>query len=99
MSYPQACHIQSPILKFLESYKSVTLQSMASAFGVSPEFMDSEVAEFIVQGRVAARIDRVAGVIQTARPDAKNGLYQQTIKQGDLLLGKLQNLSRVIDLD
>ncbi|KAK2079917.1 hypothetical protein QBZ16_002312 [Prototheca wickerhamii] len=85
--------------QFLESYKSVTLNSMAAAFGVSADFIDAEVAEFIVQGRVAAHIDRVAGVVQTARPDAKNGLYQQTIKQGDLLLARMQNLSRIIDLD
>lgn len=29
--------------QFLESYKSVTLASMAAAFDVSPEFMDTEV--------------------------------------------------------
>ena len=72
---------------------------MATAFGVSADFIDAEVAEFIVQGRVAAHIDRVAGVVQTARPDTKNGLYQQAIKQGDLLLARMQNLSRIIDLD
>ncbi len=33
------------------------------------------------------------------RPDAKNHLYHQSIKQGDLLLNKLQKLSKVIDLE
>lgn len=54
-------------LQFLESYKSVTLQSMADAFGISVEFMDEEVAEFIVDGRLPAKIDKVAGVIETKR--------------------------------
>lgn len=53
--------------QFLESYKSVTLDSMARAFGVSSEFIDEELANFIVRGQVAARIDRVAGVVQTTR--------------------------------
>lgn len=54
-------------MQFLESYKSVTLQSMADAFGISVDFIDEEVAEFIVDGRLPAKIDRVAGVIETKR--------------------------------
>ena len=37
----------------------MTLESMAAAFGVSPAFMDAELAEFIVAGRVSAKIDKV----------------------------------------
>lgn len=33
------------------------------------------------------------------RPDAKNGLYQQTIKRGDAVLSRMQNLSKIIDVD
>lgn len=36
----------------------MTLESMAAAFGVSPAFMDAELAEFIVAGRVSAKIDK-----------------------------------------
>ena len=54
-------------LQFLDSYKSVTILSMASAFGVSVEFLDSEVADFIVAGRLAAKIDRISGIIETNR--------------------------------
>lgn len=85
--------------QFLESYKSVTMKSMASAFNVTVEFLDKEISEFIVAGRLHAKIDKVAGVIETNRPDARNALYQQTIKQGDLLLNRIQKLSKVIDLE
>ncbi len=51
----------------MESYKSVTLESMAAAFGVSPDFIDKELADFIVAGRLTAKIDKVAGVIETNR--------------------------------
>ena len=46
-------------LQFLESYKSVTLGSMAAAFGVSVDFMDRELVDFIVAGRLPAKIDKV----------------------------------------
>jgi len=46
--------------QFLESYKSVALASMAAAFNVSNEFLDHEVAELIVAGRINARIDKVS---------------------------------------
>lgn len=42
---------------------------------------------------------QVAGVIETNRPDAKNAQYQTTLKQGDLLLNRLQKLSRAIDVE
>jgi len=84
--------------QFLESYKSVTLQSMATAFGMSPEFLDTELSRFISSGRLNCKIDKVSGIIETNRPDAKNALYQKTIKTGDLLLNRLQKLSKVIDL-
>ena len=46
-------------VQFLESYKSVTLGSMAAAFGVSVDFMDRELVDFIVAGRLPAKIDKV----------------------------------------
>ena len=45
----------------------MTLQSMASAFGVSVDFLDEEIADFIVAGRLAAKIDRISGIIETVR--------------------------------
>ncbi|XP_012438982.1 26S proteasome non-ATPase regulatory subunit 6 homolog [Gossypium raimondii] len=84
--------------QFLESYKSVTIEAMAKAFGVTVEFIDQELSRFIAAGKLHCKIDKVAGVLETNRPDAKNALYQVTIKQGDFLLNRIQKLSRVIDL-
>ncbi|GMY24716.1 26S proteasome non-ATPase regulatory subunit 6 homolog isoform X1 [Fagus crenata] len=84
--------------QFLKSYKSVTIEAMAKAFGVTVEFIDLELSRFIAAGKLHCKIDKVAGVLETNRPDAKNALYQATIKQGDFLLNRIQKLSRVIDL-
>ncbi|KAL3716765.1 hypothetical protein ACJRO7_008362 [Eucalyptus globulus] len=84
--------------QFLESYKSVTIEAMARAFGGTVDFIDLELSQFIAAGKLHCKIDKVAGVLETNRPDAKNALYQATIKQGDFLLNRIQKLSRVIDL-
>jgi len=84
--------------QFLESYRSVSLQSMAASFGVSAAFLDSELAAFISAGRLSCSIDKVGGIVSSTRPDTKNAQYQAVIKSGDLLLNRVQRLSRVVNL-
>jgi len=84
--------------QYLQSYRSVQLKSMAHAFGVSSEFIDRELSRFISIGKLDCKIDAVGGIIETIRPDTKNAHYHNTIKQGDLLLNRIQKLSRVIHL-
>jgi len=84
--------------QFLESYRSVSLASMANSFGVSGDFLDKELSGFIAMERLSCKIDKVNGVVSSTRPDTKNAQYQSTIKQGDLLLNRLQKLSRVINI-
>jgi len=45
--------------QFLEAYKSVMVGTMASAFGVSTEFLDAELSRFIAAGKLNAKIDKV----------------------------------------
>lgn len=85
-------------LQFLEAYKSVTIKNMAESFGVSVSFIDVEIAQFISSKRINARIDKVAGVIETSRADKRNAEFQQILKNGDALLNKLQKLARAVDV-
>lgn len=96
--------------QMLQSYRSLSLASMASYFGVSQDFIDryktmhlyrsyicsSEVSRFIAAGRLNCVIDKVAGVVVMNPPDRRNTEYQTMIKQGDALLNKVHKLSRVI---
>ena len=93
--------------QFLESYRSVTIASMARSFGVSPAFIDSEVSRFIAAGRLSAKIDKTGedardanagGVIETSRPDNRNAAYQAIVKEGDALLNRVQKLTRMINI-
>ena len=81
--------------QFLASYRSVTVAGMAAAFGVSPDFVDAELARFIAAGRLPAKVDAVNGAVETTRPDNKNGQYHALLKSGDVLLNKIQKLGRV----
>ncbi|THH13836.1 hypothetical protein EW146_g6437 [Bondarzewia mesenterica] len=46
--------------QLLESYRSLTLESLSAAFGVSVEFVDNELSRFIASGRLHATIDKSA---------------------------------------
>lgn len=84
--------------QFLESYKSVTISSMAKSFGVSIDFIDAELSHFIASGRINAKIDKVNGVIETTYSNETNSKYQSVIKQGDVLLNRVQMLSRAVNV-
>ena len=84
--------------QYLESFKSVTIENMASAFNVSGDFIDKELSTFIYNGRLNCKIDKVAGVIESNRPNRKVALFQDTIKEGDALLNRVQKLARALDI-
>lgn len=83
--------------QFLTPYRSVTLEYMAKEFGVTPVYIDTELHKFIAGGQLQAKIDKVTGLVETSQIDSKNLQYQAVIKQGDVLLNRVQKLARVIN--
>jgi len=75
--------------QYLESYKSVTIDNMAGAFGVSTDFIDKELSTYIYYGKLNCKIDKVSGVIESNRPNRKVELFQNTIQMGDTLLNRV----------
>jgi 26S proteasome regulatory subunit N7 len=71
---------------------------MAKSFGVSPDFIDKELSNFIYIGKLSCKIDKVSGVIETNRPNRKAELFMNTIKNGDALLNRVQKLARALDI-
>ncbi|OKL56187.1 hypothetical protein UA08_08445 [Talaromyces atroroseus] len=91
--------------QLLQSYRVVGLESMASAFGVSVDFLDKyeslsalDLAKFIAAERISCTMDSVNGVIETNRPDDKNKQYADLVKQGDALITKLQKYGQAVRL-
>mmetsp|Transcript_9225 Transcript_9225/g.27668 ORF Transcript_9225/g.27668 Transcript_9225/m.27668 type:complete len:387 (-) Transcript_9225:26-1186(-) len=84
--------------QFLASYRSVKLEAMASEFGVSKSFIDEELASFISSGKLTCKIDKVGEIIESNESDNRSQVYVEIIKQGDLLLNRMQKLSGVMDM-
>ena len=84
--------------QFLEAFKSVTMTNMAEAFGITKEFLDLELSNFIYGGKLNCKIDKVSGIIESNRPNKKAELFNNTVKQGDLLLNRVQKLARALDI-
>jgi 26S proteasome regulatory subunit N7 len=57
-----------------------------------------DLSRFIPSKKLNCVIDRVNGTVETNRPDNKNAQYQKFVKEGDLLLNKLQKYQAVVRL-
>ena len=84
--------------QYLEAYRSVTLDAMASVFGVGSAFLDAELSRFIAARRLHAKIDKVGGIVETTREASKAAQYSKVLKSGDTLLNRIQRLSRVVSV-
>ena len=84
--------------QFLQSYKTVTMENMANVFGVSINFIDSELSNFISQGRINAKIDKVSGIIECSHNEQNVDLYQTTIRESDILISKIHKLSKLLEI-
>ncbi|GBE80448.1 hypothetical protein SCP_0301630 [Sparassis crispa] len=51
--------------QILESYRSLTLDSLSRSFGMSVEFVDNELSRFIASGHLHSAIDKVHGIVET----------------------------------
>ena len=84
--------------QFLESYKTVTMDNMANVFGVSTNFIDNELSNFISQGRINAKIDKVSGIIECSHHEQNVDLYQTTIRESDILISKIHKRSKLLEI-
>jgi len=84
--------------QFLDSYSSVTLQSMATSFAIPVNVLDTMLYTLVSNERLACKIDRVSGNVLTYRGDQINFQYHRIVKEGDILLNKIQKLSRVVEM-
>ena len=84
--------------QFLQSYKTLSMDNMASVFGVSTNFIDRELSNFISQGRINAKIDKVSGIIECSQNEQNIDLYQETIRDSDILISKIHKLSKLLEI-
>ncbi|XP_665407.1 hypothetical protein [Cryptosporidium hominis TU502] len=71
---------------------------MAESFGISQEFLEKDIVTFISSSKLSCTIDRVKQVIICSRNDKKINQYNELVQKGDLLLNRLQRLTRIIQV-
>ena len=71
---------------------------MAQSFGVSSNFIDKELSAIISEGRIAAKIDKVSGIIDCIQDEPTVSLYHKSLKESDVLLAKIHKLSRFLEI-
>ncbi|KAJ1609344.1 60S ribosomal protein L37 [Cryptosporidium canis] len=85
-------------MQYLEPYESVSIQNMAESFGISQRFLEKDIVTFISSSKISCTIDKVKQVIICSRKEDKMDHYSQLLQKGDILLNRLQRLSRIIQV-
>jgi 26S proteasome regulatory subunit N7 len=99
---PHASHILRELriiafVQYLTAYKSVSLSSMSSVFGVSADVLDRDLSNFISLSKISAKIDFEGDYIETVQNENRTVSFQEVISKGDALLTQIQKLVRLLD--
>eukprot|EP00770_Monocercomonoides_exilis_P009948 MONOS_9899.1-p1 / transcript=MONOS_9899.1 / gene=MONOS_9899 / organism=Monocercomonoides_exilis_PA203 / gene_product=26S proteasome regulatory subunit RPN7 / transcript_product=26S proteasome regulatory subunit RPN7 / location=Mono_scaffold00425:34065-34926(-) / protein_length=266 / sequence_SO=supercontig / SO=protein_coding / is_pseudo=false len=82
--------------QYIIPYNSVYFNKMASLFGVSPQFLESDLERFITSGKVPAKIDKVGGRVISKRSEWKGVQLDGILASGDDLINRMQKMMGAI---
>lgn len=84
--------------QLLSTYISVNVSYMADQFGVSEDYIENEVSKLIAAKKLNYKIDKMNNTIINVMQKEKSEPFRDVIRHGDLLLTRIQKLSRVINI-
>jgi len=84
--------------QFLRPYKSVKLENMSKEFGLSKNFLEKDLCNYISEGTLHCEIDTVDAIVIVKKYHADDHNYRQILKKGDYLINLLQKLSQNLSL-
>ncbi|KAI0342371.1 hypothetical protein BDW22DRAFT_1357693 [Trametopsis cervina] len=70
------------LVLYFQPFASVKLESLASAFGWTPEYLEQQVVGLIQAGEIQARVDRQNKILKAKDTDQRSALYARAIKAG-----------------
>uniref|UniRef100_A0AC35UB81 26S proteasome non-ATPase regulatory subunit 6 n=1 Tax=Rhabditophanes sp. KR3021 TaxID=114890 RepID=A0AC35UB81_9BILA len=82
--------------QFLHPYASIKVSMMAASFGIPKLILDAELHEMAAAGLLNCRIDSVEGNVIMHIANKKTTLFKQLVKEGDVVINRMQKLSSVI---
>lgn len=80
--------------QFLTAYQIVKIDAFAKAFGVSPDFLEKDIASLIGTGRLQCTINAVDRVLELQRAHNKNTQFAEIITQADIIVNKVNKLTQ-----
>ncbi|KAG9393930.1 26S proteasome, regulatory subunit Rpn7 [Carpediemonas membranifera] len=93
--YLHTCRVKA-FKQFLVAYQNVSIDRMASTFGVDPAVLEKALAGYIALGHLESRIDMVAGVIGTKARDDRSKLYTSLLRDGGDLLEQIGTVMKSV---
>lgn len=81
--------------QYLEAYRTVRLEKMARDFGLSPAFLDRELAGLIAARKLHCRIDLLAGTVESSPANQRMTLTAELLAKAD---GVAERLSQLVAL-
>ena len=81
--------------QFLESYRSVALTSMATAFKITVKALVHQLDMFIASGRLPCEIDKGCGRVYTINVNPIHDCYRQLMQKGDRLMERIQKMIHI----
>ena len=82
--------------QYLEAYQSVHLSSMAAAFGLTQDTVESKLFLHISEGRVFCQIDKVGGHVIAQVSENMTSQYREILQKGEILQRQIQKLSKIV---
>ncbi|KAF7679655.1 26S proteasome regulatory subunit RPN7 [Astathelohania contejeani] len=70
--------------QLLDSYKSLSIHELSNVFGISEEFLERDISNYIVDGRIQCVIDRVERIIMVSERNKCD--EEELIKKGEELI-------------
>lgn len=70
--------------QLLESYKSLSIELFCNVLGVSSDYVEKDLCDFIIERRIDCVIDRIDGVVYVKEREETEGV--QLVEKGEILM-------------
>ncbi|KII69425.1 26S proteasome non-ATPase regulatory subunit 6 [Thelohanellus kitauei] len=83
--------------QLLASFKSLTLDYLSQVFGISKDFIETDIASFIARGQLDCKIDLVREMVVVSLFDKKKKEFCQFLDESNRLIANIQFMERTVN--
>lgn len=86
------------LLQYVQPYKVIEMKEIATAYGVSLDLIEQELADLITSGQLKAKIDSYKKLLHSRKDNLRAETYKQAIAVGKQFIGDTEEALLKIDL-